>query len=295
MVRDQPAKISQVLDDGGEKFDRDGAVTATIGRLLTEYVFDERMPKLPEDSIKQQQLLGAIGAIRSLELKLPREVFIRNSTVLPRVLERLYLILLAMPDIDEWIPPQPWDDKLYPSLERIFLLLQQEVEGRKGLRYRFDASLAVRWIWQWNLRRMIDARLDWQKRNQKQGSAREAIRSIIRAVEHRLRFDLVRSLRAYHDVLAAVLIAKDRAQDAESLQPLHLYLECGGYKPSLLSLLSLGFSRTSALILLDTLKMPDSLTPEQCRERILRSNLKAKSISELIQREVRQLLGSVIK
>jgi superfamily II DNA/RNA helicase len=294
-VHDEPERLIQVLDGNSNNLDRDGVVTASIGRLLTEYVFTGRLPVLPADESKRAELLRAIAAIKGLELRLPKHVFIRNSTVLPRTLERLYLSLLTKPDIDLWIPLHPHHEDFYHSLVRIFELLQTEVEERKGFGFRFDASLAVKWIRQWTLRRIIEARLEWQKKNGKTASPQAAIRSIIQAVEHRMRFDLVRSLRAYNDVMEVVLAARGRAADVETLRPLYLYVECGGFKKSLLSLMSLGFSRTSALILLDSLNVPDGLSPEQCRERILRINLGVAKIPELVQREVRQLLGSRIR
>lgn len=55
--------------------------------------------------------------------------------------------------------------------------------------------------------------------------------------------------------------------------------------------MSLGFSRTSSLILLDLLRLPEDGTPEQLREKILRCDLNASKVPIVVQREIRQLLG----
>lgn len=290
-VREEPHRLAHVLEHGSTRFDIDGAAVASVGRLLTEYVFTGRLPTLPEEPQKRVELVAAIDAIKGLDLRLPREVFVRNSTVLPATLERLYVVLLSETDLDQWIPPPPYDEQFYNALLRIFELLQVEVEARQGLRYSFEASLALKWIRQWTLRRIIEARLEWQRTHNRPAKPELAIRDIIRSVERRMRFDLVRNLRAFHDVLQAVLVAKGRPADAENLRPLYLYVECGGYEMSLLSLMALGFSRTSALVLLRTLNLPRDLSPEQCRDRVLRSNLATRKVPELVRREVRQLLG----
>jgi hypothetical protein len=214
---------------------------------------------------------------------------------LPTTLERLYILLFAKENIDEWIPPHPKSEEFYPTLIRILELLQTEVEGRKGFSFKFDANLAFKWIRQMTLRQIIESSLSYYKNKQVEKEPQEVIRKTIQAVEKRLRFELVKGLRAYQTILAEVLKAKGRVSDAESLLPLYLYVECGGYKHSLLSAMSLGFSRTSSLILLELLPLHDDATPEQLRERILRCDLNVAKVPEMVQREIHQLLGKGTK
>jgi hypothetical protein len=280
-----------------EKYvDRNGAITASIGRILTEYVFTGANLPLPEHEPARTLISSALHGIKSTIFQLPQQVFARNSSVLPAKLERLYAALSAEDDLDPWLPCYPFDEDCFERLERIFKLLQEILEGRPGLGYRFDAVLAVKWMRQHNLRQIIEARRKWQLEKKKTLTPIEdVIRNMIRSIEQRIRFKLVRSLRAYHDVISMVLVARNRASDAEKMLPLHLYMECGACNQVVLNLISLGFSRTAALLLYKLKIFPQDASPERCRHIILHANLEALKVPATVRREARHLLGPLLQ
>lgn len=272
--------------------DRSGAVTASIGRILTEYVFTGSNLPLPEQEPARTLIAEAFLQIKDANFRLPQPVFARNSSVLPAKLERLYDALSAEADLDPWLPCYPYAEDCFERLERIFKLLQEVLESRPGLGYRFDAVLAMKWMRQHNLRQIIEARRKWQEENRKTLTPIEdVIRNMIRSIEQRIRFKLVRSLRAYHDVLSTVLIARNRASEAETMLPLHLYMECGACSQVALNLISLGFSRTAALLLYNLRIFPQDASPELCRQIILHANLEELKVPATVRREARHLLG----
>lgn len=119
----------------------------------------------------------------------------------------------------------------------------------------------------------------------------DVIRNMIKSIEQRIRFKLVRSLRAYHDVLSTVLVARNRASEAEAMLPLHIYMECGACNVVVLNLISLGFSRTAALLLHKLVFFPQDASPEWCRHILLHANLEALKVPPTVRREARHLLG----
>jgi superfamily II DNA/RNA helicase len=289
VLNESPHLVRQVLQN--ETKDYDGSITATIGRLLTEFVFTGRMPSEPATPESRSELALTMDRIKGLELRLPREVFIRNSTILPSKLERIYLTLLAEPDLRPWLPLRPYDEGFYAGLVRIFELLQTEFDERAGFSFRFEANQASKWIWQRTLREIIESRLTWQRENGKRADVQKTIRDIIKCIEQRLRFHWVRHLRAYNDVLVAALIAKGQSEEADRLFPLYLHLEYGASNSVVINLVSLGFSRTASLILFKLGIFPPDADPESCRQIILRTNLTRRQVPPFLQREVRALLG----
>lgn len=271
--------------------DRNGLVTAALGRILSEHVIPGTPLILPINHPAREDLRLVIEELKAVPLRLPADVFTRNSAILPLKLEKLFAVLSDEPDLDAYVPSHPFQDDAFERLERILKLLQEIFEGKKHLGYRFDATLSIKWMKQHTLREIIEARRTWQSQNNRTlQPIGEIIRSMIQAIERRIRFKLVRSLRAYHDVLYVTLAAKGMQAEAERLLPIHVYMECGASNPVVLNLISLGFSRTSALILYKTNIFPQEGSPERCRY-FLTQWLHALKIPATVRREAEQLLG----
>jgi hypothetical protein len=289
------------LSDGGSDIRRvlvgetttgSAATAATAaGRLLTEYVFTGRTPEIASDANVSAELSRTVAAVKSLELTLPREVFIRNSTVLPTRIEALYTFLLKESSLDKWILPAPFSSSFYETLSLIFQLVNSELHKSETIRHRFDAWLATRWIRQDTLQQMIDSSVKWRLSKGLRVDIQYIIRQIIRRIERRIRHQYVRYLRAYNDVLAVTLRHRNRESDAETLIPIYLFLECGACDRTILSLISLGFSRTASLVLKRRLPFPADASPEVCRQIVLKTNLASRRIPPVIRREAAALLG----
>lgn len=271
--------------------DRSGLITATLGRILSEHILPNAPLKLPANHPAEKDLELVVEELKSLRLALPPDVFARNSAVLPLKLEKLYERLTAEADIEAFVPTHPFQDDSFERLQNILKLLQEVFDGKTHFGYRFDATLSLKWMKQHTLREIIEARRTWQIQNNRPlQPIGEVIRTMIQAIERRIRFKLVRSLRAYHDVLHVALLARGMRAEAEHLIPLHVYMECGASNSVVLNLISLGFSRTSALVLYKTGIFPQESSPERCRHLVTRwfNDLK---IPVTVRREAEQLLG----
>jgi len=282
--------IQRVLD-GQTDADPDGAATAAIGHLLTEYIQTQRVPDFRLNPDADKELQRTMAALRDLPLVLPSEIFKRNGGILPMRLENLHSVLVVEADLDDWLPMAPFEKGFYHRLLSIFELLHRELHGKRTIEYKFDAWLASRWVHQDTLQQIIESSLTWRTSQGLPTDVRETIRKLIRRIEQWIRYRWVRSLRAYHDVLGFVLRSNDRSQEADNLRPLYLYVEYGAYDRPILSLISLGFSRTAALILKRLVSFPSDATPETCRQVLLSRDLSAANVPKVIQREAQALLG----
>jgi hypothetical protein len=284
--------VQRVLS-GDTSADRDGAATAAVGHLLTEYVHGDRVPEFTLSPSGKDEFQKTMDALRKLPVVLTPEIFKRNSGVLPMRLESLRESLAAHPRLEELIPLNPFDKGFYRRLLAIFEEVHLQLHTKTTLEYKFDAWLASRWAQQDTLQQIIESSLKWRTDNGLPSDVRITIRKTVRRIENWIRYRWVRSLRAYHDVLAFVLRSQGKESEAENLPPLHLYLEYGAYDPPILSVISLGFSRTAALLLKRLVTFPRNATPEVCRDILVTRDLQAANVPRIIQREARALLGAL--
>jgi hypothetical protein len=282
--------IQRVLA-GETSADLDGAATAAIGHLLTEYVQTKRAPDFRLNPDATEELQRTMAVLNDLPLILSSEIFKRNSGILPMRIENLHSALAVTKNLEDWLPMAPFEKGFYQRLRSIFELLHTELHGKKTLEYKFDVWLASRWVHQDTLQKIIESSLAWRISKGLPVDVRDTIRKTIRRIEQSIRYQWVRSLRAYHDVIGFVLRSKGRNKEADDLRPLYLYLEYGAYDRPILSLISLGFSRTAALILKRLLKFPSDASPEVCRDIMLTRDLSAGKVPKIIQREAEALLG----
>jgi hypothetical protein len=150
------------------------------------------------------------------------------------------------------------------------------------------------WIHENPLGKILSMEIGFRKKVATEQGAKfrpsDVIYSMIHCIEHEIRFRYVKFLRAYHDVLSEAFKRRGSAPD---LVPLHLYLECGASKPVPLNLISLGFSRTTALLLAKKITLSADATPEtclrKCKEAI--ANASGLKLPSVIRREVSTFVG----
>lgn len=76
---------------------------------------------------------------------------------------------------------------------------------------------------------------------------------------------------------------------AESLIPLHLYIEYGAAVETLVSLRSLGLSRTTAILLKNMRYMPNNGSRSRCQAEINQMDAKSVPLAEVCREEIRKV------
>jgi hypothetical protein len=118
-----------------------------------------------------------------------------------------------------------------------------------------------------------------------------SIRELLKTLEEAIRFRLVKYYMAYNNVLDLVLRERGDSAAADTLEPFHVYLECGASDRIALNLIALGLSRSTALSLRDKLRFPEDASPEDCLAIVAAVNLNTLGIPALCMREIGDLLG----
>jgi hypothetical protein len=140
-----------------------------------------------------------------------------------------------------------------------------------------------------SLKELIANKIEWSKTKPEIGAINEAIRELFRELEQALRYKYVKYTRIYSDVLRAILIERGLVTEAESLLPLHLFLEYGAANQTLINLMSIGMSRTSALFFKSFLSLRDNLSTIECQGYVDRVNVVRTSLPGICKSEIKRL------
>lgn len=222
---------------------------------------------------------------------LPDEVFTTNMYVHPDRLEELALIFRDSPVLFSYCPLQPVVAGAYDNLVDIFRTIDQVFIKSKNERYRYMAFLALRWMQGMSIRELVRARLDFKKIPDEAKVVNEEIRDLFREIEDEIRYLYVKYTGIYIQVLAQILIEKGHAQRAEMLLPIHMFLEFGASERVLINLMSLGLSRTSAILLKRTVSLDPNMTLKECKKYLDAVNLSRIAIPAICRAEIARMRG----
>lgn len=224
---------------------------AVLGRVFAEYTRSGRdlATSKYRTSQNEQTLQNTAASLQAVSVTLPSEVFVRNPTVLPTRLQALYDALHQEQAIQQWLPLSPYEQGVNERLKLIFRLLETTLADVHNDSHVFHAWLGAQWIHGVSLAEIIRLRVNYLKGTNRFTSVRNTIFQVLKSLEEDLRFRYVKHVRAFLDILAVVLLERGQVDEAQNLPPLHLFLECGASDTSVLSLMSLGLSRTTSLLL----------------------------------------------
>ncbi len=296
--------ILEAFDEDYNMSDRSVAVAA-LGRIFNEYVQKDRSLEVPDDSdsINTASLREVVDVLENFRsaAQLPADIFARNSGVHPRRLEALYAHLSAQSELDSFFPIRPNTKNTNHRLREIFQRVQRFLGGISNNSYKYHAKIAAGWIHENPLRRIIANELAFREAEAARAdppqtvNVRNLIYSVIDTIEREIRFRYVKYIRAYFDVLSQVFRDRNESDKIADLPPFHLYLECGAFRPVSLSLISLGLSRVSALVLSKSIVLPADASPEECLRRCIQaiSNAPRLRLPKPVRAEIVALTGQI--
>jgi superfamily II DNA/RNA helicase len=283
--------VAKVLDGTANKDDVDLGV-AVVGKVFTE--FTQVGMRLEHSKYANPSnaagLAETANRCSSILVDLPKIVFEANPMILPTRLQELYRHLDAQPDPRDWLPLLPHESNSNIRMRDIFELVNRTLRGIDSDVHRYHAMLASKWIHDIPLKVIIEDAIAYQKQKGRFESVRRTIFDLMEDLETEIRYQYVKHTRAFNDVLAVVLRRAGFDDLAIGLKPLHLFLECGASNRTVLSLIALGLSRTTALLLKGKLRFPDDFSPEDCLAKLAATNLVALKIPGVCLKEIRELL-----
>lgn len=266
---------------------------AALGKVYCDFVRGQR--DLAESQWKTDanatDLAATATAINALQVTLPTEVLDLNRSVRPDRMQALYDRLKNVVDPTMLVPLHPHAAGANDRMGTIIQIVQETLGGVDNNSYTIYKWLAIQWIYDVPLNRIIDDRLKYLQSKGSTQSLTAAIRELLKTLEEAIRFRLVKYFMAYNSVLDLVLREQGNTALADTLEPFHVYLECGASDRIALNLIALGLSRATALALRDKVQFPNEASPEECLAKLATSDLGKLPIPTLCLRELKDLLG----
>ncbi len=213
------------------------------------------------ESISSREKLKKISEIIkqvSDESPLPFNVINKNIGV--SIFRQTDLLNYIMERIDSagpeaLIPAFPLDDfrTAHTSYLRAFKrihnhLLKYKKEDKSHL---FFAGLALKWMRGDSLPQLINSSIKYYKKHNPSKSTASIIRETMENIENDLRFRYVKYFTCYNSLLAHSLVSKSFHEYVDVIPDVPLYLEMGGSSGSMINMMALGLSRTTAESLIE--------------------------------------------
>lgn len=269
----------------------------TFVRLFTDFKGGDlsqtfERARIASDDGQPDRLEAALAAA-SEKLTLPAEVLRRTPNISAHKQQRLYDRLGEKigqgPAIARTlIPLHPRESEAFQSYADVLELCHEIVLGidtSKNL-HRFHALIARRWMLGLPLPQIIEEQISRDKTK----PVRTVIRNTLDLIEGDIRFQAVRLFGCYNALLVHALDSAGMVDLVSSIPSLPLYLEIGASDKTMISFISLGLSRVTAMKLNEMSARKD-LDPAGALQWLRTRSLETLGLSPLLLAEVRAIAG----
>jgi hypothetical protein len=169
-------------------------------------------------------------------------------------------------------------------VERINIYLSGDPEGLAI----YQAILIINWMKGIPLPVLIDRSYNyWKERSPKSYST--VIRDVMKDIEEFARFKFAKYSSCYIDILRYFLSEKGHANLLGDIPQLNIWLEFGVSQQTQISLISLGLTRNSAIVISEFIAN-DKLNRQQCLEWLKTNDPEVLSISPIMTKEIERII-----
>jgi hypothetical protein len=228
---------------------------------------------------------------QALSFTVPDQVIEDNITLSPFRQQRMFDYMLESirkREYDKLIPPHPYGQNPYQMYVRLFSRYENYFDGRKpaSKRPKYLAVIALEWMKGTPYPQLI--RKSQEKYPTK--ALPTIVREIMETIEIQLRFRAVQRTKCYIDLLRHAFEANNLAALVPSIPAIPLYLELGACSNTMVNLIGLGLSRTTAG-LLNTRAANRGMDRGQCIAWLRGENWESSDLPKVCINEVRIVLA----
>lgn len=298
------SSMSKLMDDGGELINK--LVSGEIGedsKNLAEAGFSrlyQETRTLGEEEIilkyktedNLETLTKNLDHIKSLTITLPQEILDSHSSLRPDHLQVLYDKLFGAIYTEQFSLINPFQQGGYKRMCSAIEIISEVFGWAENPKYRnFIAYQAHQWATGTPIGSLIKSRVNFRKRENESEKTSTIIRQFLKVIETEIRFKLVKYFSAYEDIIKHCLIEKGFSEESAKQAPYHTFLEFGSCSPIELSLMSLGFSRFTAIRLKNAVNWGNSEEIEDYLFALSKINLSNINMPRVCIKEIRDILG----
>lgn len=299
------ASMEKLMDDGGSiiqclmsgeiEADKKDLAEAGFSRLYREMmeVEESEVIKKYQTAENSDVLDQNLEYVKSLVITLPQEILEAHSSLRPDHLQVLYDKLYETVHTNEYSLLNPFSVGGYHRMERAIEIISEVFQWAENLKFRsWVCYLSHQWATGTPVNVLIRERVSYV-RSQNEASAKVSsiIRGLLGVIETDIRFKLVKYFSAYEDVIRYCLQMKGVSDEEAKQAAYHTFLEFGACSSIELNLMSLGFSRFTALRLAKMLDWGDSVEVEDYASVIAKCNIDSLKMPRVCIKEVKEIIG----
>lgn len=278
--------------------------------LLTAYLLASRVARgsivgLPLMAARDEGFVKRLDAAAGSALlgnELSAELLQRHPGVSAIGLQRLLDAFRSSDgEMEDLVPSPPTSDDAYTTLVSAMVRVQEHLfpAFRTEKATRFFAVIILAWLRGWPLSRIIAGQLNYNASLPKPANPAQVIRETMQHVETIARFRAPKYLTAYMDVLRVHLQESGQPDLIGDELDLGIALEFGVSSRTLLSLIELGLSRTTATLLYEQIAR-DMFDQDEClawiaerRETLVGMDIPALSLREIARATSIEIYGAL--
>jgi len=230
-------------------------------------------------------------------LSVSDDIVVRNPGISPIAMNSLYEYFChrtheRREPIETLLPCLPASDEADKVYTGVFARINKTLGQKFGYTNKqtyFYALLVALWMRGYPLSRLISSRIKKAKESEHTINLPGIIRETMNDVEQIARFEAPKYLSCYTDILRQHLEEEGRTDLTKELLDLNIFLEFGVSQMTQVSLMSLGLSRTSTVMLTESI-VADDWTAGEVLEWLRKKEWEEIDIPPLVKREVKDIL-----
>lgn len=236
----------------GEAEVQPSEVEAAFTKLYSDYRngrLNEVLAKAPIE-LPAGFKTAIIEKCKPLAFDVPNRIIESNVSVSPFRQQRMLAYIkenLQTGEHKKLVPPHPQNPDSYQGYVRLFSRYEKYFDGRVKPTGspKYLAVIALEWMRGAGYPRIIEESI---KRNPNK-TLPTIIRELMDTIENKLRFRAVQQTQCYIDLLRHALATNNLEQLGSSIPSIPLYLELGACSGTMVNLIGIGLSRTTASLL----------------------------------------------
>lgn len=264
-----------------------------------------RFGSLQESPFLQRQGKGEINLLNHVVnealtgISYPIELVIRNPGISPLLMDGLIRRFSRDPEkpVERLLLGDPSSDDALDTYTSAFGRISAHLSPKLGFNSKqayVRALLVVRWMRGFPLARLITDRIDCLTKRDKKVSEPSVIREVMKDVEEIARYQAPRLLNCYNDLLHYFLGTVGRHDLQAEVKDISIFLELGLSQQTQISLVSLGLSRTAA-VMISELISADNLSEAECLKWLRTEDWQDTNLPVLVKTEIAKALEVFVR
>lgn len=298
------SSMSKLMDDGGKIIEE--LISGKIGeehKNLAEAGFSrlyQEVKTLEEEEVllkygtkeNSETLAKNLEHVRNISITLPQKILDSHSSLRPDHLQSLYDKLFSAVYTDEFSLINPFLKGGYERMTNAINIISEIFGWAENQKFRNSIIyISHQWATGTAISTLIKDRVNYVKRENESSNTSTIIRALLKLIETQVRFKLVKYFSAFEDIIKHCLIEKGFSEDNAKQAPYHTFLEFGSCSPIELSLMSLGFSRFTALRLKNAVNWGETEEIEDYLLTLSKTNISNLKMPKICIKEINDILG----